>query len=329
MIALRLKQVARYPRVLTVSLAVLALGAAAPVMAQSWTPPDQQVAQAGEPDKALIDELRTLIERGEKERLADPWYLKDLRALVDRYDWPWRVRIMSEDFSARGPQPPAPWQVTAGEFLIDWRHGLRSVIEPPPQAQTGTTTGQKQSTEEAVGALIGTILQQSLGGQQTGTQAGTQAGTETGNPGFAAVKAPVAISNAFAIEMELSSRALPGLVDGRFEFGPYQGAQAGAGYRLAYTANPSPGTPSLELLRHSSRGTSTLELHDQPLKLEDQQAHTLVWTRDKAGAMAVSLDGQELFQVTDRSFRDPFDGFAAINSGGDYALRRITIDGTQ
>jgi hypothetical protein len=107
MIALRLKQVARYPRVLTVSLAVLALGAAAPVMAQSWTPPDQQVAQAGEPDKALIDELRTLIERGEKERLADPWYLKDLRALVDRYDWPWRVRIMSEDFSARGPQPTA------------------------------------------------------------------------------------------------------------------------------------------------------------------------------------------------------------------------------
>jgi hypothetical protein len=311
--------------VLLVSLAVLALGAAAPAAAQSWTPPDQQVAQAGEPDKALIDELRTLIERGEKERLADPWYLKDLRALVDRYDWPWRVRIMSEDFSARGPQPPAPWQVTAGEFLIDWRHGLRSVIEPPPQAQTGTTTGQKQSTEEAVGALIGTILQQSLGGQQTGTQAGT----ETGNPGFAAIKAPVAISNAFAIEMELSSRALAGLVDGRFEFGPYQGAQAGAGYRLAYSSNPSRGTPSLELLRHSSRGTSTLELHDQPLKLEDQQAHTLVWTRDKAGAMAVSLDGQELFQVTDRSFRDPFDGFAMINSGGDYALRRITIDGSQ
>jgi hypothetical protein len=45
--------------------------------------------------------------------------------------------------------------------------------------------------------------------------------------------------------------------------------------------------------------------------------------------MAVILDGQELFQVTDRSFRDPFDGFAAINSGGDYAFRRITIDGTQ
>jgi hypothetical protein len=309
-----------------VSLAVLALGAAAlvvaPAAAQTWAPPDQQVAQAGDSDKALIDELRTLIERGEKERLADPWYLKDLRALVDRYDWPWRVRILSEDFSARGPQPPAPWQVTAGEYLIDWRHGLRSVIEPPPQAQTGTT-GQKQSTEEAVGALIGTILQQSLGGQQTGTA------TQPANPGYAAVKAPVAISNAFAIELELNARALPGLVDGRFEFGPYQGAQASAGYRLAYTSNPSQGTPGWELLRLSSRGTSTLELHDQPLKLEDQQGHTLVWTRDTAGAMAVSLDGQELFQVTDRSFRDPFDGFALINSGGDYALRRITIDGTQ
>ena len=177
----------------------------------------------------------------------------------------------------------------------------------------------------AVGALLGTLLQQSLGGQQTGTQAGT----ETGNPGYAAVKAPVAISNAFAIELELTSRALPGLVDGRFEFGPYQGAQASAGYRLVYTSNPSPGTPGWELLRLSSRGSSTLELHDQPLKLEDQQPHTLVWTRDTAGAMVVSVDGTQLFQVTDRSFRDPFAGFALINSGGDYALRRITIDGTQ
>jgi len=306
-----------------VSLAVLALGAAAPATAQTWAPPDQQVAQAGESDKALIDELRTLIERGETERLADPWYLKDLRALVDRYDWPWRVRILSEDFSARGPQPPAPWRVTAGEFLIDWRHGLRSVIEPLPQAQAGTASGQRQSTEEAVGALIGALLQQTLGGQQTGTA------TQPANPGDAAVQAPVAISNAFAIELELTSRALPGLVDGRFEFGPYQGAQAAAGYRLVYTANPSPGTPSLELLKLSSRGTSTLDLYDQPLRLEDQQGHTIVWTRDRAGAMAVSVDGQTLFQVTDRSFRDPFDGFALINSGGDYALRRITIDGTQ
>jgi hypothetical protein len=211
--------------------------------------------------------------------------------------------------------------VTAGEFLIDWRHGLRSVIEPLPQAQSGTASGQRQSTEEAVGALIGTLLQQTLGGQQTGTQ--------PTNPGYAAVKAPVVISNAFAIELELTSRALPGLVDGRFEFGPYQGAQATTGYRLVYTANPGAGTPSLELLKLSSRGTSTLDLHDQPLRLEDQQGHTLVWTRDTAGAMAVSVDGQTLFQVTDRSFRDPFDGFALINSGGDYALRRITIDGTQ
>jgi hypothetical protein len=33
-------------------------------------------------------------------------------------------------------------------------------------------------------------------------------------------------------------------------------------------------------------------------------------------------------EVTDRSFRDPFDGIALVNGGGDYALRSITVDGT-
>jgi hypothetical protein len=44
--------------------------------------------------------------------------------------------------------------------------------------------------------------------------------------------------------------------------------------------------------------------------------------------MVVKLDGQVLMETTDRSYRDPFDGLAVVNSGGDYAFRRVTIDGT-
>ena len=41
-------------------------------------------ASAQEPDqlRSLIDELNVLLDKGEKERLADPWYLRDLRSLV-------------------------------------------------------------------------------------------------------------------------------------------------------------------------------------------------------------------------------------------------------
>ncbi len=44
--------------------------------------------------------------------------------------------------------------------------------------------------------------------------------------------------------------------------------------------------------------------------------------------MVVKIDGAQVMEVTDRSFRDPFDGVALVNGGGDYALRSITIDGT-
>ncbi len=89
------------------------------------------------------------------------------------------------------------------------------------------------------------------------------------------------------------------------------------------------GAPSLELLRVTSRGASTLDFYDKPLNLHDGQEHVLTWTRDRAGAMSILLDGQELMQATDRGFRDPFDGLAVVNSGGDYALRRVVIDGTE
>ena len=39
------------------------------------------------------------------------------------------------------------------------------------------------------------------------------------------------------------------------------------------------------------------------------------------------VDGAEVMNVVDRGFRDPLDGVALVNSGGDYALRSITIDG--
>ena len=298
----------------------------APAAAQTWTPPDDlQTAQAGGGDAAaLVEEIKKQLDRGEKERLADPWFLRDLRAILDRYDWPWRVRLLSEDFSDRGPRPPAPWRVTAGEFLIDWRFGMRSVVEPPKQQATTQRSGTR-GQDDAVKQLLGTLLQQSLGGQKEAQQAET---APPSGPGYAAVIAQRKLSNAFAAEIEMTSRAVQGLTEGRFEFGPYQGANASAGYRLAYVPGARAGTPSWELLKLSSRGTtSTLELYDQPIDLEDGQAHKLLWTRTKRGVMVVSLDGKELFRVTDRSFRDPFDGFAVVNSGGDFAIRRIVIDG--
>ena len=71
------------------------------------------------------------------------------------------------------------------------------------------------------------------------------------------------------------------------------------------------------------------ERYDEAVSLGDGQVHALTWTRGRDGAMRVALDGKTLMSVTDRSFKEPFDGFAMINAGGDYALRQIRIDGTE
>jgi len=278
---------------------------------------------------ALIRELNTLLDRGEQERLIDPWFLRDLRTALSRYDRPWTEILLSDDFSARGPQPDPPWQVTAGEFLIDWRHGLRSVVEKSG-ATTAQSSGGGQTDEKDLGkALLGALLQGALQGQQQGGNSQQGQPTQTG-PSFSAIQAPLRLSNAFAIDMTLSLRALQRGGDDGFELGPYQGANASGGYRLSYIAGDSAAgsAGSLQLLKVSSRGgVATIEFSNRPIQLLDGQPHSLSWTRDRDGLMAISIDGVEVMRVTDRSFRDPFDGFAVLNRGGDIALRDITIAG--
>ena len=62
-------------------------------------------------------------------------------------------------------------------------------------------------------------------------------------------------------------------------------------------------------------------------ELSDGQAHRLRWTRDTNGTMRIVIDGRQIMEVTDRTFRQPFQGFQIFNRGGDYAFRRVTIDG--
>ena len=284
-----------------------------------------QSASPGESDRlqALIKELNEQFDRGEGERLIDPWFLRDLRQTLGRYEWPWGKRLFSDDFSGRGPQPDPPWKVTAGEFLMDWRFGLRSVVKQRTEVRQGEQT--RPSEKEAMVQLFGQILQEALQDKPKEQEREPERPSE---PGYAAVIAPVAITNAFALRLEMTSRQVDASSP-RFEFGPYQGANATAGYRLAYVPGAKAGVPSLELVRLSPHGTvSTIELYDKPLKLEDGKAHVIEWTRDRRGRMVVKIDGSQVMDVTDRRLRDPFDGLAVVNDGGDYALRSLTIDGT-
>ena len=91
-------------------IACLALAAFA-AGATTWSGPAAAQADPAAGDsqlRVLLKELKKQFDRGERERLIDPWYLRDLRKVLGRYENPWDRRLFSDDFSGRGPQPAPP-----------------------------------------------------------------------------------------------------------------------------------------------------------------------------------------------------------------------------
>lgn len=318
----------------------------APALSQTWSNPDapsnstqsnkatteQDPSNAGEL-APFLEELNALLDRGEKERLADPWYLRELRELVAKYANPWNTLLFRDDFSSRSRVPKKPWRVTQGEFLIDWRYGMRSVVEPAPSQSNQRI--QSSDPKDLARILLGTILSGSAN-----QSSGTPQNQAPKGPAFAAIQAETRLTNAFAIDLEISAQDLRDASSGRgangFEFGPYQGKNAAAGYRLSYTAPNSNGASneekqgSLKLLRISQRrGVGVIEFGSKPVNFEDGEPHHVLWTRDLQGRTVVLVDGVTIIDTVDRSFRDPFDGLVYINRGGDYSVRQVAIAGTE
>ncbi len=300
-------------------------------------------AAAQEPGslKELITELNALLDKGEKERLADPWYLKDLRDLTAKYDNPWQGVVYLEEFQTDGA-PPAPWQVLEGEMRVDWRSGLRSLVrasqttslpepDPAPTQEPHTTqalTG-KDAAKQIFGAVLGGLLKGSGGEQPTPAPEPEAPPEPTAAEQFEALQAlaiaPTAIPNSFRLKGEFSAQPLRDGTTANVEIGVYQQAGSGRpGYGLTFDAAAG----SLSLIRISSRGgRGLIESVAAPEALQDGAPHALDWARYPDGRMTVTIDGAELLSTLDRSFRDPWDGLALTNKGGDFSLRRIEVMG--
>lgn len=85
----------------------------------------------------FIGELNRLVDDAERARVADRRFIADLRNLARRYAWPWRQRLVFDDFGdcdyARGPA----WRATGGGFQVSAYGGLGTryaVSAPAAQA---------------------------------------------------------------------------------------------------------------------------------------------------------------------------------------------------
>ncbi len=296
--------------------------------------------------EALAQELQELIDEADAARAADPRFLQDLRDRIAAHlaDAQPRAALIRDDFADGDFTDDPSWSVASGDFAIDRLVGLRTIVpvaEPekpladdPLDAILDTGDELLDSGEEllesggelldsgadAVGDLLSgeKKIGDLLGGGEDEDEVEEDTGPEGPEP--AEIVLDAAIPNAFALEMEMSSR-LAGK-DARFEIDLFQGTSEYAGYRLAYMAG---GDPGLVLSRFGRRGVTAIGEHDKRLDLEDGQNHTVALVRESDGTMTASVDGTPLIRVKSSAFDDPFGGLALVNSGGDYGVRSIAV----
>ena len=255
--------------------------------------------------ESLVKELNELIDKAERARAADNNFLADLRALADRYDWPWQQEIFQLDFIDGNYQRPLPWKVTSGEFRPERGVGLYSRVD----AETSATS--PPSDQDLAGAILGVILDQALK-----TDDGT---SQTSEATPASLHLMRRVSNAFAVDAEVDARS----AEGQMYISLFQKNTEGVGYRLEFMPGDRAG---LELQRISSRGVAVIDTATN-LAAPGNQLHTLQWTRDRNGGMNVTLNGNPVLSTSDRSLRDPFDGIEFSNRSGEFALRSLKLSG--
>ena len=266
----------------------------------SWNDPTTET-------RKFVKELRQLVDKADDAKAADPKFLRDLRELAADYDKPLLKTLFSDDFSDGNFTHNLNWQVMDGKFWVDQHNGLRSRVE---QQQVQTETEDPDNINDL---LMGALLKE-LGKNKKKKQ------TRSEQPRYqpAAIRTDQRISNAFVMQVDL----IPKHAQGRIDFVIYKDSRRLNGYRLIYTPNSH---QVFQFLRLTERGETVIGSYRKPISLKNNQVHKLEWRRDRAGKMSLTLNNKLLFSATDSSLRSDFNGFAFINSGGDYALRQISL----
>lgn len=263
----------------------------------------------------LVDELRQLSEKSRRERAADRWLQQALEDLVARYDWPWRHELVFDDFSDGDYTRNPRWEVRAGRFWVVPDRGLRSRAEV---SASPAGEGAQREKPRIGQIIIGALLEEALRDDK-GSPAATQ--EIPGEP--AEILLRQAISNAFAISTEFSLETPDG--PGRFALSLLQSGATQYGYRLRVQTG-SQGFIELERIR----GGRSAVVDSAPLKRDigDGALHQLGWRQRPDGQVVVELDGEPLFKVRDKAFRDPYQELILSHWSGDLTLRSLRVDGT-
>jgi len=213
---------------------------------------------------------------------------------------PTYVLRWGDDFNDGNYHSNPPWSVIAGDF---------QVVQGALQSSVGTETApqsQEQMGREVITGVLGQVF-----GMQTGAAGASRTAAISQDTGF---------SDAFRISLRISGT--PGS-NARMNLGPYQGRNVAHGYRLVYEAGSS---RPLSIVASSDSGVRTAVSSSSAPNLADGQWHKLVWSRDNAGQMLVTINDQPYLSATDRGLQGSNAGFSFVNQMGTWRIDDIAVE---
>ncbi|MBN2063094.1 MAG: hypothetical protein JW882_22005 [Deltaproteobacteria bacterium] len=240
--------------------------------------------------------------------VAHPNFLKDLRALIEKYRSELRMVFLKEDFSdgnlTRGPK----WQVISGEFKITPSMRLRNSVFAERPAEE---PAQKKDPD-----LFGMVLKEVL---KAGSEKGEK-GEPTPEVKAASIRTKVEIGPDFEVDVNMVSESKWGSM----EMVLLGGETLVPLYRMVYNASPSSKRPIQIYRERDSRSYLIDEAVKYP-SLEDGTLHRIQWIRDAQGKMKVLVDEKEILSTVEAFYNENFSGFAIVNNGGIYEWGPIVI----
>lgn len=301
-------------RIIAASILMICLAGTASAQAPSyepWRPAGDSTVATEE----LLRELTAITDAAERDRAASPDVLADLRQLIARYSEAWPVVWFSDDF-ADGDFTKAPvWAVITGHWVVDPAFSLRSDATPmPAESPSSTQPSPEQVAVDVISALL----------DQRALRPVEQPAVESARSptGEAIIELPQPLSNSFSISLNVADHGDLGSLEARV----YQTSTREPGYRLVIRSGAD---PSLTLYRRSRSGTATIGQTEAPVRLTPGALTPVVWNRDRAGTMTVSIDSEIVLRASDTLFGDGWDGFLLRNAGGNFAIGSISAAGDE
>jgi peptidoglycan hydrolase-like protein with peptidoglycan-binding domain len=208
-----------------------------------------------------------------------------------------RFVVLSDDFSDGNYTSGPAWQVLAKTF--DVRDGALTSSVTPPAAPSNEDIGR-----DMLKGVLGEVL---------GVQLPSQSDTAV------IAQATPAFANVFELRTRLRETQ-PG--DTRMHVGPYTGANASSGYRVVYDSTAA---QPLAIVAGLDASSETVAATAQAPQLDDGAWHDLVFSRDDAGRMSLSVDGTVVLTGVDRRIEGSQSGVSFVNASGSWEMDSIEV----